>query len=555
MTAVMSAARTERLRMEESKNPATQEGDEVQQQARAVKARIGAIIAAVVAVASMAFGGFSFYQQVQTNESYQQVLVSESQLLAQKANDLLAQGDRYGAIETALSALPENSADTDRPLVPEAQQALENALGLNAEPDSWMPCFAQTEATLLSNPPSCVSENGWVAAMSGLCVEIRELGTGNLVSRIDVADFSDTPLEGEAPVEKLAFSEERLVYMFEDTIGCFDACTGELQWKQTLSDLHRGNDFAVSPDGSRVAVTGFVSPDMKSGKRGIWNLHLLKMSDGSAAWDLEVDEIVDQVFTPAVLGFSSDGSKIAFAHDNAVCEIDAATRSIKRGDLHFYYPTSVRYLDDYLVVASAQKSFSYVALGVFDKDFQYLWHKYEQIPSMEDTGYRDYRSIADVAGMWCLDAGDVPQAAEDAEQMIVALDRDLLFVDPKTGEAVYQMGFDTPLLACGVFPEDSGGRRIVAVTCAGDTVVSFPSKGVGKTHPNAHGEQSVGEICEAYLLEYDNTRYLSAWRENPGMHVVYREASTVDVPTELDALIAQANELLATHAAADTNGE
>ena len=542
--------------MEEAKNTATQESIDVQQRARAGKARIGAIIASIVAVASLAFGGYSQYQQFQLNDGYQQVLESESQLLAEKSGDLLALGDRYGAIQTALSALPESSESGDRPLVPEAQQALQNALEVD-QTEGWAPCYAQDDASVLFHAPSSASENGWTAVVSqNQFIEVRELQTGNLVSRIDVADFDETPLSEGSNTESLAFAGDRILYAFEGSIGCFDVQTGELQWKREITDFGRGDGFAASSDGSLVAVTGNIPPDTKTGKRGVRTLHVLKMSDGSTVWDLDVDEIDDQVFTSATVCFSPDGGKIAYAADGGVCEIDTASKHVARCDLGFHYPTLVRYVDGYLVVASALRSSSIAGIGVFDANFHYLWHKTAIVNPMPDTKNREYAYIADVLGSWCLDTGDVPQAPEDTRQLIVALGRDLLFVNPQTGEVAYQIGVDTPLLACKVFPRKTGGHCIAAVTCAGDTLTCSPRAFAQKMESNAHGGRNIGEICEAHLLEHDGTWYLSAWRENPVWHVVYRNVVLADAPEvqsapELEKLIAQAHELLDAHEAAE----
>lgn len=101
--------------------------DDLRQRDRARKRKRIALASTAAALTIAAVGVFAF-QFHQTSEA---ALIAESKSLAAQALDQYAQGETAQAIETALQALPSSESDTSRPLVPEAQAALEKILALN----------------------------------------------------------------------------------------------------------------------------------------------------------------------------------------------------------------------------------------------------------------------------------------------------------------------------------------------------------------------------------------------------------------------------------------
>jgi hypothetical protein len=91
--------------------------------------RIATVISASF-VFTLLFGAFSTYQYVQINRNMQLKLENQSYVLSEYSAAQLAAGDPDTAILLALSALPENFARPERPLVAEAETALSNALGV-----------------------------------------------------------------------------------------------------------------------------------------------------------------------------------------------------------------------------------------------------------------------------------------------------------------------------------------------------------------------------------------------------------------------------------------
>ena len=107
--------------------------------ARRRRIAVGALIVAAIVIA-LVVSALIF-----ASESRRNAQIEESRRLAAESTQLLALGDRYGAIECALEALPESTGSNDRPYIPEARAALENALELNASEDSvWRPSYEIT---------------------------------------------------------------------------------------------------------------------------------------------------------------------------------------------------------------------------------------------------------------------------------------------------------------------------------------------------------------------------------------------------------------------------
>lgn len=112
--------------------------DDLRQRERARQCRRMALASAAAALTIAAVGVFAF-QFHQTSEA---ALIAESKSLAAQALDQYANGEHLQAIETALQALPSSESDTSRPLVPEAQAALEKVLALDPDPDQpWTPFY------------------------------------------------------------------------------------------------------------------------------------------------------------------------------------------------------------------------------------------------------------------------------------------------------------------------------------------------------------------------------------------------------------------------------
>lgn len=98
-------------------------------------------IAAAVASAAAVLALVGTFAALAHNAS-QTALIEESKSLAAKALDQYERGEHLQAIETALAALPSSESDHSRPLVPEAQAALEKLVSFSPDPDHpWQPMY------------------------------------------------------------------------------------------------------------------------------------------------------------------------------------------------------------------------------------------------------------------------------------------------------------------------------------------------------------------------------------------------------------------------------
>lgn len=88
---------------------------------------------------TFSFGAFSTYQYIQIDRQMQLKLENQSYVLAEYSANELAEGDPETAQLLALSALPKDLSNPNRPLVPAAERALSDALGVYDVADGFKP--------------------------------------------------------------------------------------------------------------------------------------------------------------------------------------------------------------------------------------------------------------------------------------------------------------------------------------------------------------------------------------------------------------------------------
>lgn len=179
--------------------------DDLRQRERARKRKHIALTSAAAALTIAAVGVFAF-QFHQTSEA---ALIAESKSLAAQALDQYAQGETAQAIETALQALPSSESDTSRPLVPEAQAALEKILALNPDPEQpWTPFYLfETDGEIVDVAYS--QEGAWIATLDAAgAVSLHDANSGAssgtatpdiFVLESDTVPATDWFIEGMSP--------------------------------------------------------------------------------------------------------------------------------------------------------------------------------------------------------------------------------------------------------------------------------------------------------------------------------------------------------------------
>ena len=179
--------------------------DDLRQRERARKRKRIALASVAAALTIAAVGVFAF-QFHQTSEA---ALIAESKSLAAQALDQYANGEHLQAIETALQALPSSESDTSRPLVPEAQAALEKVLALNPDPDQpWTPFYLfESDEEIVDVAYS--QEGAWIATLDAAgAVSLHDANSGAssgtatpdiFVLESDTVPATDWFIEGMSP--------------------------------------------------------------------------------------------------------------------------------------------------------------------------------------------------------------------------------------------------------------------------------------------------------------------------------------------------------------------
>lgn len=193
----------------------------------------------------------------------QEQLIAESNALAAQSQQQLSQGDRMGALETALAALPATSSDGTRPVTPEAEQALEAAVQIDPDPhDIWRPSFIletpgnvdSFTSSTTGNWAAILDDSGTVSVFSLLTGALRfqfdvegHVTEGGLLNAPEGSTISDDWMISAAGTDNLVLANRT----GKGSLVVFDATDGHIKWEQenvTVSSL------ALSEDGSQMAL-------------------------------------------------------------------------------------------------------------------------------------------------------------------------------------------------------------------------------------------------------------------------------------------------------------
>lgn len=208
--------------------------------------------------------------------------IAESKELAMRSQMELESGHRIQALKTALSALPSSGACRERPLVDEAERALDQALQIYCTDSAWLPTFCLEMPDRVVSFTTSPSDGCWAALIDEqMNLGIFDLQTGALLHLFkleeDFAELKTFPPNRElsspdadrnvpsssvdAWVVKPYDKRHVLVYNREEPGGmaCVEVLTGERVWQFRG---FRADGVCVSPDGKTVGVVS-VDPEKK----------------------------------------------------------------------------------------------------------------------------------------------------------------------------------------------------------------------------------------------------------------------------------------------------
>ena len=244
-------------------------------------------VAAAAAFAVVLMAAITIYTILTSNQikaAHRETLIRQGELLSERSDALLRQGDRMGAIQAALEALPESS-DDDKPVTDEAVYALHNAT--YAYWDSAFACFQSdyilTTNTTVSQKP-VVNPDGSLLALTDHVesLYIYDMSSAKLRSRFSLSDI-DSTFADETLSETRFLSDGNLLLKTDNYILCWDPVNEHLLWqfkitansgwdsKQSvlLVDDDRQCFYLVMPYGSdenHQSVYPVLAGDLKTGK-------------------------------------------------------------------------------------------------------------------------------------------------------------------------------------------------------------------------------------------------------------------------------------------------
>lgn len=201
---------------------------------------------------------------IQSSNNSKEALIANSKALAAQSEQQLSRGERIQAIETALSALPTSSEHPNRPLVTEAQTALENALYVNQKSiNLWEANFAFDAETDIVSFASNRNEN-WVAILEKQgTITVLDIYTGKILSQTSLKNYGFTgeSVESDEWTIVSAGSDRFIVAnrTGEGSIACINIFDGEPLWEEpdiaidaiAISDNEEiGVMFTINDDGA-----------------------------------------------------------------------------------------------------------------------------------------------------------------------------------------------------------------------------------------------------------------------------------------------------------------
>ncbi len=461
--------------------------DDLRQRQKARRNAHMAKIGAAVAAVSLAFAGFSAYQQAQIVENQRQLQISQSRFLAQEVDDLLAQGNRTQAIQVALTALPESSTSNDRPYVPEAQNALEQALQTYRTADGWYPRYSHTEQADVQMVRVNGEEGLYAVLDQTNTVHVYRIATGKQACVLRLDDRSAEILtESSAdlgkPIWQIEFCGPNLVaYENTNVIAlCFDPTDGTLLWSYSPTSM-QDNDLenmyitaaTSTDDGSKVALgqSGLLTDDQ-------YETHYF---DGITVLDGQTGKaIAESSFEVDDSGFSSQSNAafddsdryVAATFNNHLALFDLEGEKLTSAETAYKSCEDLTWSGSVLLIASSDYIQSLeddgdamswpCAFQAFDTEGKELWSVSDTL-TMLTRGYSFYESDVE---FWSNDLDDNGSFS----RVLASMGCDLMAIETSTGKMETLNTFPNPI-CCAITSGDAESRSIHV--CTADGTLTF----------------------------------------------------------------------------------
>lgn len=288
--------------------------DTLKQRHREYMFRRMIILSGTIAVLAALFTVYAFRQASISEGRYQEARRNQARYLSEKSGELLAEGDREGALQTALAIQPDDE-DSDSPVVPEQMYALNNALysydrsneikyrpAYSVELDGHTGYNYNTNSSRLSP-----EETGYFCVDTLGNAYILNPSNGEYIWKISAKEIEG--MEEEAFVDFLPISEETAALISNKFIVY-------VNWKkkEVIRIIQEDDSFTGN------AITAYGT--------------LIALTNGSKVWvyNLETGECLQKVqyskeeyprYNPKSLSFSEDGSMLSIGVSVDINEVES----------------------------------------------------------------------------------------------------------------------------------------------------------------------------------------------------------------------------------------
>ena len=529
--------------------------DDLQQrdQKRKRQNQLAIIVAAIVIAVTI--GAFA----VHATQQREAALIEESQRLAVESQQLLAQGDRYGAIETALSALPASSSDTSRPLIPEAQEALEQALAATADPASpWRSGYTLDlehglglidDISMINKPDAepdgtasiAVSESGGFFAISDdagtLCT--YDLHTGKRLATCEMPT-AETPTDGMY-ARKLKATDDKLIVSnpSASVIACFDPFTGNCTWSDNTVSIAT---MEATADGRFLDIASFDRDGTFFA--GIIDLETGELLGGTSTLDADFPALGHGAYS----AITSDATRYAVAVGNTLALADLDAGALTQTPLAYPELSALTCIGDTIIACTVEAYDGeelelHYAVEAFDLELKRLW-KHENTLASEMSTTDEYVTLA--LG-WPTVRGITQSGSVDA--VVISAGRNVYALDLNSGTATYEHGFASTVLATRALAGEGGTQRLI-IACMDGTIVMENPESPTRNYDGDQFRLQLGSPIRwsGIALDDGGCTWLSATANAPNHLVAYRTDFNTEAQEAhgytLDELIEQAQSTL-----------
>ncbi|MDR1615992.1 MAG: PQQ-like beta-propeller repeat protein, partial [Syntrophomonadaceae bacterium] len=213
--------------------------DDLRQRHRRRKIQQTASLISAAFIFTLSFGSFSTYQYIQIDREMRLKLQNQSYALAEYSERELADGNPETAALLALAALPRNIDAPERPLVPDAERALSDALGVYDATDGFKP---HKVAELPAAPGKVLISPGerYAAVLYPFTLAAYDPESGQAVVKLSTVRSALSDAE--------FLSDTVVVFTGEDGLTAYDIEKGAELWRGRPA-----TGIAVSGDKSVIA--------------------------------------------------------------------------------------------------------------------------------------------------------------------------------------------------------------------------------------------------------------------------------------------------------------